>query len=308
LLAASAIDMSTEIPATGAIPKRFLVVSLAVLAVFVYAAGALWPRIEPSLRELSTIQVGVLASLVAGLFTAVGAIPIFFLRRITRVMEDALMGFGAGVMLAAAAFELILPAVESAEAQYGSAAMAILVLTAGVGLGGGCLLLLHRMVPHEHFFIGPQSGGDHVKVRRVYLFIFAIALHNLPEGLAVGVGFGGDLGDGITLAVGIGLQNMPEGLVVAVALLSLGYSKVAAFGVSLLTGLVQPIGGLIGAAAVSMMTALLPWGLAFAGGAMLFVISHEIIPESHRKGHQAQATLGVLVGFVALLAIDVVLG
>jgi zinc transporter, ZIP family len=300
--------MSTEAGAKAAVPKSFLAFSLLALGVFVYAAGALWPRIEPRLLGLSTIQVGVLASLVAGVFTAVGAIPIFFLRRITRVMEDAMMGFGAGVMLAAAAFELILPAVEGAEARYGSAGMAILVLVAGVGLGGGSLLLLHRMVPHEHFFIGPQSGGDHVKVRRVFLFIFAIALHNLPEGLAVGVGFGGDLDAGITLAVGIALQNMPEGLVVAVALLSLGYGRAAAFGVSLLTGLVEPVGGLIGAAAVSMMTALLPWGLAFAGGAMLFVISHEIIPESHRKGHEAQATLGVLLGFVALLAIDVALG
>jgi zinc transporter, ZIP family len=112
----------------------------------------------------------------------------------------------------------------------------------------------------------------------------------------------------MTLAVGIGLQNMPEGLVVAVALLSLGYTRAAAFGVALLTGLVQPVGGLIGATAVSLMQALLPWGLAFAGGAMLFVISHEIIPESHRKGHEARATLGVLTGFVALLAIDVALG
>jgi zinc transporter, ZIP family len=219
-----------------------------------------------------------------------------------------MMGFGAGVMLAAVAFELVLPSVEIAGAQYGSAAMAILVLTVGVGLGGGCLLLVHRLVPHEHFFIGPQSGGDRAKVRRVYLFIFAIALHNLPEGLAVGVGFGGDVRDGITLAVGIGLQNMPEGLIVAVAMLSLGYGKGAAFGMSLLTGLVQPIGGLIGVTAVSLMSALLPWALAFAGGAMLFVISHEIIPESHRKGHEAKATLGVLTGFVALLAIDVAIG
>jgi zinc transporter, ZIP family len=291
-----------------ALPRSFLWVSLLLLVFFVYGIGALWPQIEQRLLGLSTIQVGVLASLVAGLFTAVGAIPIFFLRRISQATEDAMMGFGAGVMLAAVAFELVLPAAEIAGAQYDSVGMAIVVLTVGVGLGGGFLLLVHRMVPHEHFFIGPQSGGDRAKVRRVYLFVFAIALHNLPEGLAVGVGFGGDVRDGITLAVGIGLQNMPEGLIVAVALLSLGYSKGAAFGISLLTGLVQPIGGLIGVTAVSLMAALLPWALAFAGGAMLFVISHEIIPESHRKGHEAKATLGVLVGFVALLAIDLAIG
>jgi zinc transporter, ZIP family len=302
------VSNSALTPDAGAPSRGALLLSLLVLAFFIYGAGAVWPRIEHHLLELSTIQIGVLASFVAGLFTAVGALPIFFLRRISRATEDAMMGFGAGVMLAATAFELVLPAIDGAAAQYGSAAMAILVLVAGVGLGGGFLLLLHRLVPHEHFFIGPQSGGDQVRVRRVYLFIFAIALHNLPEGLAVGVGFGGDVRDGMTLAVGIGLQNMPEGLVVAVALLSLGYTRAAAFGVALLTGLVQPVGGLIGATAVSLMQALLPWGLAFAGGAMLFVISHEIIPESHRKGHEARATLGVLTGFVALLAIDVALG
>jgi zinc transporter, ZIP family len=295
-------------PDAGAPGRGALLVSLLALASFIYAVGLIWPQLEHRLLDLSTIQIGVLASLVAGLFTAVGALPIFFLRRISRATEDAMMGFGAGVMLAATAFELVLPAMDGAAAQYGSAGMAILVLVVGVGLGGGFLLLLHRLVPHEHFFIGPQSGADRLRVRRVYLFIFAIALHNLPEGLAVGVGFGGDVRDGMTLAVGIGLQNMPEGLVVAVALLSLGYSRAAAFGVALLTGLVQPVGGLIGAAAVSLMEALLPWGLAFAGGAMLFVISHEIIPESHRKGHEARATLGVLTGFVALLAIDVALG
>jgi zinc transporter, ZIP family len=282
--------------------------SLLVLAGFIYGVGVLWPAIEVMLAELSTVQLGLLASFVAGLFTVVGALPILFLRRISTATEDAMMGFGAGVMLAATAFELVLPAIGSAEALFGSAGMAVLVLAAGIGLGGGGILLLHKLVPHEHFILGPQSGADPRKMRRVYLFIFAIALHNLPEGLAVGVGFGGEVRDGMTLAVAIGLQNMPEGLVVAVALMSLGYSKAAALGVTLLTGLVQPIGGLIGAAAVSLTEWLLPWGLAFAAGAMLFVISHEIIPESHRKGHEARATLGVLIGFVALLAIDVALG
>lgn len=282
--------------------------SLAVLVAFILGAWAAWPAMEDRLEGLSTIQLGLLASLVAGLLTGVGALPIFFLRRITQPVEDAMMGFGAGVMLAATAFELVLPAIDGAQLQYGSARMAMVVLAVGMGLGGGVILLLHKLVPHEHFILGPESGADAAKFRRVYLFIFAIALHNLPEGLAVGVGFGGDVRDGMTLAIGIGLQNMPEGLVVAVALLSLGYSKGAAFGISLLTGLVQPIGGLIGAVAVSLMEFLLPWALAFAAGAMLFVISHEIIPESHRKGHQSQATLGVLAGFVALVAIDLALG
>ncbi len=284
------------------------VVAVLALALFVAGAGALWPIMQPWLVGLSTLQLGILASFVAGMFTAVGAIPIFFMRRLSREVEDSLMGFGAGVMLAATAFELVLPAASAAEADYGSAWMAAVVVGTGIGLGGLFLLALHRFVPHEHFVTGPQSGADPQKIRRVWLFVFAIALHNLPEGLAVGVGFGGEeLSDGVALAIGIGLQNIPEGLVVAVALMSLGYSRWTAFGVTLLTGLVQPLGGLIGAGAITLMEMLLPWGLAFAAGAMLFVISHEIIPESHRSGHEGKATFGVLLGFVVMLSIDLIL-
>ncbi|HKK03709.1 MAG TPA: ZIP family metal transporter [Gammaproteobacteria bacterium] len=299
--------VAAEHPANRVLVTQ-VAVSLLLLGLFVYGAAAAWPWIERWLAGLGTIQIGLLASFVAGVFTAVGALPVLFLRRISRRLEDSLMGFGAGVMLAAAAFELILPAVDSAQAQYGTAGMAILVLVVGIGLGGGFLLWLHQRVPHEHFVIGPQSGADPVKTRRIYLFILAITLHNVPEGLAVGVGFGGDLSDGATLAVAIGLQNMPEGLVVAIALMGLGYGKATALGVTLLTGLVEPVGGLLGVTAVTLMTFLLPWAMAFAGGAMLFVISHEIIPESHREGHEAQATLGVLIGFVTLLALDLLVG
>ncbi|MFP4244153.1 MAG: ZIP family metal transporter [Ectothiorhodospira sp.] len=297
--------------ALGEIPEPFsrkpMIVALAILALMIAGVAASWPWIEARVSGLGTIQIGVLASFVASLFTLVGALPVLFIRRIPRSVEDAMMGFGAGVMLAAAALELAVPALEGAEAQYGPSFLAVGVLAAGVGLGGGFLLLLHHSVPHEHFILGPQSGADPAKVRRVYLFVLAIALHHLPEGLAMGVGFGGDLSDGMTLAVAIGLQNMPEGLVVAIALLSLGYGKATALGVTLLTGLVQPVGGLAGAAAVTLMEFLLPWGLAFAAGAMLFVVSHEIIPESHREGHESQATFGVLVGFVAFMAIGHVL-
>lgn len=277
------------------------------LALFLWGVQVVWPWLEPRVAGLSPVQIGVLASLIAGLFTAVGAIPIF-LMRVSRGIEDTLMGFGAGVMLAATAFELVLPAVGIAERDYGGPGAAVLILSAGILLGGSMILLLHRVVPHEHFVVGCQSCSNPEKFQRVWLFIFAIALHNLPEGLAVGVGFGGEeVSDGMALAIGIGLQNLPEGLVVAIALVALGYSKWTAFGVTLLTGLVQPIGGLIGALAVSLAEFLLPWGLAFAAGAMLFVISHEIIPESHRKGHEGKATLGVLVGFIVMLAIDLLL-
>ncbi len=282
---------------------------LTLLAVIVYAVGLAWPWVREWLTGLSSFQLGFLASLVAGMFTAVGALPIFMLRRISQATEDALMGFGAGVMLAATAFELVLPALEVAEAQYDSLSFSLAVLVLGVGVGGGLFLALHRLVPQERFRIGVEDSPDAAKIRGIYLFIFAIALHNLPEGLAVGVGFGGeDVRDGITLAIGIGLQNMPEGLIVAVAMMSLGYGKWPAFGMALLTGLIQPVGGLIGAAAVSVSQMMLPWGMAFAGGAMLFVISHEIIPGSHKHGFQTRATAGVLIGFITLIAIDLSIG
>lgn len=287
---------------------RSALLALLVLAGFIFGAAAAWPLIEQSLAGLGPIRIGLLASFVAGMFTVVGALPIFLVRRIGRGLEDTMMGFGAGVMLAATAFELVLPAVDGAQSLYGSAGMAIVLLAVGVGLGGGTLLLIHRLVPHEHFFTGPESVSDPMKVRRIMLFIFAITLHNFPEGLAVGVGFGGDFRDGATLALGIGLQNIPEGMIVAVALVSLGYSRATAVWVTLLTGLVEPVGGVVGVTAVTLMETLLPWALAFAAGAMLFVVSHEIIPESHREGNASRATLGLLVGFVALIAIDLSLG
>ncbi|WP_018233811.1 ZIP family metal transporter [Thioalkalivibrio thiocyanodenitrificans] len=282
--------------------------ALCVALLLILAVVNHWAALQARLADLGTVQLGLLASLAAGLFTAVGALPVMVLSRIRRRVEDALMGFGAGVMLAATAFSLVLPGVDAAAVYTGHTLSAALLVGAGIALGGLFLLACHRYVPHEHFIIGPQSGADPEKMRRIWLFVFAIALHNFPEGLAVGVGFGtGDLAAGVALTIGIGLQNMPEGLVVAVAMLTLGYSRWTALGVALLTGLVQPVGGLFGAAVVTLAAPLLPFGLAFAAGAMLFVISHEIIPESHRKGHEGHATLGVLVGFIVMMVLDVAL-
>lgn len=146
-------------------------------------------------------------------------------------------------------------------------------------------------------------------LKRVWLFIMAIAIHNFPEGLAVGVGFGGgDVANGIALAIGIGLQNMPEGLVVALSLLTEKYSRRTAFLISLITGLVEPLGGVIGAGAVTLVQPIFPIAMGFAAGAMLFVISDEIIPESHRLGYEKAATAGVMVGFVLMMFLDVTLG
>lgn len=256
----------------------------------------------------SPIMLGFLGSLAAGLMTAVGAIPILFGRIPGRAFRDMSLGFAAGVMLAASFFSLIIPALAAAETRYGSGAAPAAIACIAILIGMGAVALMNEKLPHEHFKSG-REGPEAVALRRVWLFIVAITIHNFPEGLAVGVGFGAEgLSGGLPLAVGIGLQNAPEGLAVAVALLGEGYGKWRAWRIAALTGMIEPVGGLLGAGIITISQPLLPWGLAFAAGAMLYVISHEIIPETHRSGHQNKATLGLSVGLVVMLFLDVWLG
>jgi ZIP family zinc transporter len=257
---------------------------------------------------MSLVLMGFLASLAAGSATALGALPAFAVRKVPERLQDALLGFAAGVMLSASFFSLIIPGLEAAEGLYGGRTAAAAIAVAAIVLGVGALALINEYVPHEHFVLG-QEGPPSASLRRIWLFIVAITIHNFPEGLAVGVGFGsGDIANGVSLAIGIGLQNMPEGLAVAVALTGEGYSRRHAFAIAALTGLVEPVGGLLGAGLVSISQPLLPWGLAFAAGAMLYVISHEIIPETHRRGFQNEATAGLTVGLTVMLFLDVTLG
>lgn len=255
-----------------------------------------------------TWVIGTAASLIAGMASFVGALPILFLQTITQRLQGILLGFGAGVMLAATSFSLIIPAIASATILYQSEWVAAFLVSGGIAFGGFFLWVVHQRFPHEHFIKGVE-GEQLVQLKRTWLFVAAIALHNFPEGLAVGVGFGnGDIANGIAIAVGIGLQNMPEGLVTALALVTEKYSKFQALSVALLTGLIEPVGGLVGAGAVSIAQPILPWGMAFAAGAMLFVISDEIIPESHSRGHENEGTLGVLLGFIVMMILDTTLG
>ncbi|MCK0166161.1 ZIP family metal transporter [Jannaschia sp. S6380] len=260
------------------------------------------------MTELSPIMLGLLGSLAAGSMTAIGAVPVLFGRLPSRSTRDMALGFAAGVMLAASFFSLIIPALDAAEPMFENGAMPAAVVCVSILLGMGAVALMNERLPHEHFASG-REGPQAASLRRVWLFIIAITIHNFPEGLAVGVGFGADgMSGGLPLAIGIGLQNAPEGLAVAVSLLGEGYSKVRAWGIAALTGMVEPLGGLLGAGVVTLSQPLLPWGLAFAAGAMLYVISHEIIPETHRSGHQNRATLGLAVGLVIMLFLDVWLG
>jgi ZIP family zinc transporter len=232
-------------------------------------------------------------------------LPVLFGSGVSRRLNDTLLGFAAGVMLAASFFSLIIPGLDAARSLYGSGIVPPVVAVAGVLLGAGFIAVLNDLVPHEHFFQG-REGLPPGALSRVWLFVLAITIHNLPEGLAVGVGFaGGDTARGITLATGIGLQNAPEGLAVALALLSCGYTRSYSFLIASLTGLVEPVTGLLGAYAVSLSTELLPWGMTFAAGAMIYVISHEIIPETHRHGSQSEATLGLMTGLALMMFLDV---
>ncbi len=211
-------------------------------------------------------------------------------------------------MLSASYFSLIIPGLEISQEQYGAGAIPAMIAAIGIVLGAAVIYILDELVPHQHFIKGLESPKT-ASVRRIWLFVIAITLHNVPEGLAVGVGFGGgDIAAAVTLALGIGLQNAPEGLAVALALQSEGYKKTYAFWVAAATGLVEPVAGLVGVVAVSASELLLPWGLTFAAGAMIYVISNEIIPETHRRGHHKGATAGLTIGVVVMLFLDVVFG
>jgi ZIP family zinc transporter len=240
--------------------------------------------------------------------TALGTVPMLVSRPLSDKAQDTLLGFGAGVMLAACGFSLIIPGLEAAAGQGAGKWGAGGIVGTGILLGAALLLVIDYALPHEHFIKGVE-GVRAKALKRVWLFVFAICLHNLPEGLAIGVAFGGtDAARAAALATGIAIQDVPEGLVVALALRGAGYSRMLAVGLGIASGLIEPIGAILGASVVTVSSTLLPWGLAFAAGAMLFVVSHEIIPESHRKGHERFATGGLMVGFVLMMLLDTSLG
>lgn len=283
-------------------------VSVWTLAVLVACLGLhqAWVYFDANAPHVADALLG---GMVAAGATAAGTLPILFARTIPQKMQDSMFGFGAGVMLAASAFSLVAPGIAAAESQGAGPWGAGLTVGAAILLGAAALLLMDRLLPHEHFIKG-REGQAPGTLRRTWLFVFAVALHNLPEGLAIGVGYAGNEGAvrANALAIGIAIQDVPEGLVVAVALLAAGYGRGLAVFIGAASGLIEPVGAVLGAAVVGHSQALLPWGLGFAAGAMLFVISHEIIPESHRKGHERFATAGLMIGFVLMMVLDTALG
>lgn len=254
------------------------------------------------------VQHALLLGAAAALATALGVLPLVVTRAPSRRMHDTFLGFGAGVMLAATSFSLLNPALDAA-AELGLGPMAGSIGVGAALLAGAALLMgLERVLPHAHFFSGAGQEGS-LRMRRGTLFVLAIVLHNIPEGMAIGVAAAGsDAARATALATGIAIQDVPEGLVVALALRSVGARRATAVAVGALSGGVEPLAAVLSASLLVWSTSLLPWGLAFAAGAMLFVVSHEVIPESHRQGHERWATAGLLGGFVLMMVLDSALG
>lgn len=273
------------------------------LAVAVCGAALLLAELAASVAASPALRAALAGGLIAGAATALGALPVVFLRRpVSARVQDAMLGFGAGVMLAASAFSLVLPAIDVAAEMVGGRFSAALLVAAALVLGVAGMFAVERNVPHVHVDAAEPNG---LGVRAVWLMVLAILIHNFPEGLAVGAAFSGaDPAQGWPVALAIAIQDVPEGLVVALALRSIGRSARLAAAVGAATGLAEPLGALLSAVVVSSVPVLYPASLAAAAGAMLFVVSHEIIPGTHRRGHETAATRGLAAGFAVMMVLD----
>lgn len=253
------------------------------------------------------LQSAFYGGLVGFATTGLGALLTLGLTHITARTQDALLGLAAGMMLAASSFSLILPGLEAARALTPNGPMAAAVVVLGLVLGVLLMLGLDRFTPHTHESTGPCGAGCE-RLGRVWLFVLAITLHNLPEGMAIGVGFaGGDPHVGLSLTAAIAIQDIPEGLAVAMALRATGLSPLKAALIALFSGIMEPLGALVGLGLSSGFALAYPISMGLAAGAMLFVVSHEIIPETHRNGHQTVATLGLMAGFALMMFLDTAL-
>ena len=250
------------------------------------------------------MEMVLLTAVGVGGATIFGSLIGFLFKKMSHRFSDLILSFAAGVMLSAAVLGLILPAVE-----YGGA-WGLPITVVGIFVGALCLNLIDKLVPHLHRMVGPDTEvHSNTDLSKVLLFVTAIAIHNLPEGIAAGVGFGsGNTAQALMIAGGIALQNIPEGMVIIAPMLAAGVSPRKTFVCAMLTGLVEVAGTLIGYFAVSVASAILPFALAFAGGTMLYVVSDEMIPETHAHGGERGATYALLVGFCLMLVTDVLLG
>ncbi len=250
------------------------------------------------------MEMVLLTALGVGGATVIGAIIGFIFKKISHKFSDIVLSFAAGVMLAAAVLGLVIPSLDYG-GKYG-----LVVTVIGIFAGALCLNLVDKLVPHLHKLMGSDTEvHNNANLSRVLLFVTAIAIHNLPEGIAAGVGFGsGNTSQALLIAGGIALQNIPEGMVIIAPMLAVGVTPRKTFICAAITGVVEVIGTLIGYFAVSVASVILPFALAFAGGTMLYVVSDEMIPETHAHGNERGATYALLVGFCLMLICDVLLG
>ncbi|MBE6729655.1 MAG: ZIP family metal transporter [Ruminococcaceae bacterium] len=247
------------------------------------------------------MQIVLLTAIGVGAATVIGAIIGFIFKKISHAFSDIVMSFAAGIMLAAAIVGLILPSLE-----YGGK-FSIVVTIAGIFAGAACVSVLDKLVPHMHNIIETEDQKSDA-FHKVMLFVTAIAMHNLPEGIAAGVGFGTeDVGKAIVIAGGIALQNIPEGMIIIAPMLSAGISLKKSLLYAMFTGAFEVLGTFIGYFATGISRAVLPFALAFAGGTMLYIISDEMIPETHAHGHERGATYALLIGFCVMLIMDFVI-
>jgi ZIP family zinc transporter len=281
---------------------RLALGSLLVLAGtgLLIAQGLSWLSLEP--RMLRALEGGAICAL----GTALGAVPVLVIRRMPVAVSDGLLGFGAGIMLAATAFSLIVPGLSAAEGLGFTPWGAGGLISFGILLGAVGLFVVDSLVSRDSSL--PPSLDHPVIPSNIWLFVIAIIAHNIPEGMAVGVSAGGGLAHADSLAMGIAIQDVPEGLVIALVLAGAGMSRFKAFLIGAASGLVEPVFAVLCAWLVGIAELLLPIGLALAAGAMLLVVTHEIIPESRRNGHHRIASLGLVSGFCVMMVMDTALG
>ena len=267
-----------------------------------------------SFSGLNPVLQAFIATLFTWFMTALGSGLVFFFRSINRKILDTMLGFAAGVMIAASYWSLLAPAIEMAEE---SNLPAWVPATSGFLLGGAFLWAIDKLLPHLHLgFPMEEAEGISTSWHRSVLLVLAITIHNIPEGLAVGVAFGAlaanlpaaTLGGAVALAVGIGIQNFPEGTAVSVPLRREGLSRLKSFWYGQLSGVVEPVAGILGAVAVIYMRPILPYALAFAAGAMIYVVVEELIPEAQLEKNTDAATIGAMMGFAVMMTLDVALG
>lgn len=287
-------------------PSRLLtltaIVGVGMAIVLLARGGALASAMPPPVYH------ALIGGLWAAGATALGTLPVLLSQNFSARTYDAALGLGAGIMLAATSFSLVLPAIAASKGAGAEPMHASLMVGGGILLGMLLVMLLERLVSSDRV-LDPADGGNAATLTRAWLFVAAVAIHNIPEGMAIGVGYAGvDLSKANALTTGIAIQDIPEGMVVAMALRGAGYGRLFSALLGALSGLVEPLGAVVGAMLIEASATLLPWGLAGAAGAMLYVICHDVVPEAQRRGNVTTASCALVVGFIIMMVLDTAMG